>query len=139
MENDNVNNKKKQINQRHIKKEFQSNSGITGNEFDDINFDEKNEINIIINNMKNNKNSQFLIKRKKFNIFRWYKNFLDEKKNEKENEILFLQRLIDLSVPITKKFIKEISYENSQKEIQFNNLEINIIFDWERIINTYHK
>ena len=89
--------------------------------------------------MKNNKNSQFLIKRKKFNIFRWYKNFLDEKKNEKENEILFLQRLIDLSSSITKKLTKEISYDNSQKEIQFNNLEINIIFDWERIINTYHK
>ena len=50
-----------------------------------------------------------------------------------------LQRLIGLSVPITKKLIKEISYENTQKEIQFNNLEINILFDCARIINKYHK
>ena len=59
-------------------------------------------------------------------------------KKMKKNEILFLQRLIDFSAPITKKLIKEISYEK-QKEIQFNNLEINIIFGCARIINTYHK
>ena len=89
--------------------------------------------------MKNSKKTQFLYKKEKNLIFLHdIKKFIDEK-NEKENEIQLLERLIDLSVPITKKLIKEISYENTQKEIQFNNLEINIIFDCARIINTYHR
>ena len=138
-ENEAVNNKKKAINQRHIEKEIQSEIGITGKDFDVTNFDEKNEIKTIINHMKNSKKTQFNYKKEKNLIFlQDIQEFLDNK-NEKENEIQLLQTLIELSIPITKKLIKTISYENTQKEIRFNNLEINLIFDCAKIINTFQK
>ena len=40
---------------------------------------------------------------------------------------------------MTKKLIKEISIQNLQKEIKYNNLEVNIIFDCTKMIDSYHK
>jgi len=65
LENDALNNKKKQNNKRHIEKEIQSESGITGTDFDVTDFDEKNEIKTLINYMKNSKKSQFNYKKEK--------------------------------------------------------------------------
>ena len=100
--------------------------------------------------MKNSHKSQFLYKSdKNLIILDDIKQFLNDKKEEinnilneeKEevNDIGFLEIFIYLSTPITKKIIKEISIQNLQKEIHFNNLEVNILFDCSRIINIYHK
>lgn len=139
LENDALNNKKKQNNKRHIEKEIQSESGITGTDFDVTDFDEKNEIKTLINYMKNSKKSQFNYKKEKNLLFLQDIDQYIDYKYEKENELPLLQRLIEISAPITKKLIQTISYENTQKEIQFNNLEVNLIFDCARIINTYQK
>jgi hypothetical protein len=83
-----------------------------------------------------------LYKKEKKNLI-GLENVNDFIKEIEENEIIFgiesLQRLIDLSIPITKKIIKEISFQNLQKEIRFYNMEVNIIFDCARIIDYYHK
>ena len=131
-------NKKNKKNQTLYQKEVQSNIGITGIEFDKMNFDVKKEIKTIIDNMKNSIKSQFLYKKEKnlISLENINKNLLEN--NEKEIRI-DVQKLIDLSIPITKKIIKDLSFQNLQKEIHFNNLEINILFDSTRIINYYHK
>ena len=132
-------NKKKEINPRHVEKEVQSEFGISGKDFDNTNFDEKLEIKTLIDFMKNSKKSQFIYKKQKNLIFLQDIKGILEQKEEKENDNQFLQSLINLSVPITKKLIKIISYENLQKGIELHNLEINIIFDCARIISMKQK
>ena len=104
---ENQNNNKNQIKNKSLyQKEVQSGFGLTGIEFDEMKFDSKNEINIIINNMKNSIKSQFLYKKEKNNLI-GLENVNDFIKEIEENEIIFgiesLQRLIDLSIPITNK------------------------------------
>ena len=64
------------------------------------------------------------------------KEYIDDKYEE---NLESLQRIIDISKPITKKLIKEISTQNLQKEIQFNELEMNVIFDCTRILTKFQK
>ena len=88
--------------------------------------------------MKNTDKTQFLYKSDENLIYlQNIKDFIYKK--EEQKKIDFLQYLINLSMPITKKIIKEISLQNLQKGISFKNIEINIIFDCARIINIYQK
>ena len=140
LENKISNNKIKKNENNLLQKEVKSTFPITQDEFMETNnYNEMNEIKTIIENMKNLEKSQFLYKTEKNLIYlEDIKNDLDEK-NEDEKEIGFLQTLVNLTIPITKVLIKEISIQNLQKEIPIKTLEINIIFDCTRIINTYHK
>mgnify|MGYP002622861730 CR=1 FL=1 len=149
-----VSNRKNQKKQELCQKEIHSNNPITGNEFDNINFNVVNEIKTIIENMKNANKSQFNYKTDKNffalkNINEFFNDINEEKEEQKEQKeqkeqnekdvMEFLENLIYLSNPITKKLIKEISIQNFQKDISFNSLEVNILFDCARIINIYHK
>ena len=120
------------------KHEAKSDRKITGNELLTNYFDMNDEIKIIINYMKNKSKKTFLYKTDKNLLFLDnVKEYLEE--NSKEEIQYELKKLIDLSIPITKKLIKEISIEIYNKGIKFNNLEINILFDCARIIDIYHK
>ena len=137
-----VSNKKNKKKQELFQKEIHSDIPITGNEFEISDFNVVNEIKTIIENMKNSNKSQFMYKiDKNFISLNNIKEFLSDKKEEKKekDEMEFLENLIYLSNPITKKLIKEISIQNIQKDINFNGLEVNILFDCARIINIYHK
>ena len=158
-----VSNKKDKKKQELCQKEIHSDIPIIGNEFENSDFNVVKEIKTIIENMKNSNKSQFMYKLdKNFISLNNIKEFLNDKKEEKEkkekkeekgkkeekeekeekkekDEMEFLENLIVLSNPITKKLIKEISIQNIQKDINFNNLEVNILFDCARIIKLYHK
>ena len=121
------------------KHEAKSDRAITGNEFLTNYFDINDELKIIINYMKIKNKKAFLYKTDKNLIFLDdVKEYLKENSKEEENEVE-LKFFINLSNPITKKLIKEISKENYYKDIKFNNLKINILFDCTRIIDIYHR
>ena len=130
-------NKAKNKNEGILKKEIQSRAFIVGNDFEENKFDIKNEIKIIIEHMKKSNKTKFQYKTTDSLIN--LEDIKEYKDDKNEGNLEYLQRIIDISKPITKKLIKEISTQNLQKEIQFNELEMNVIFDCTRILTKFQK